>query len=173
MNSKTNQEELTMRNRKSVQSTSVQRTSVQYILCAQRAHSHWHRVLFFGYYSRFYLFTFAPAEIGEFVHAFENMRSAKNFNFSPPHRSQICPHGSIPRRKRFARKKTRKTIMTGKRLRQEYDYYRKIKERFRTGCSSGKHLSFISQPATILRRRSLSARRCSARTLALTFAFAI
>ncbi len=56
----------------------------------------------------------------QFVRAFENMRSAKNFNFSPPHRSQIGPHGSIPRRKRFARKRPgkdndRKTLKTRRR----------------------------------------------------------
>jgi hypothetical protein len=44
----------------------VYRELVYGIYCVhKRARSHWRRVLFFGYYSRFYLITFVPAEIGE------------------------------------------------------------------------------------------------------------
>jgi hypothetical protein len=51
----------------------VYRELVYGIYCVhKRACSHWRRVLFFGYYRRFYLFTFVPAEIGEW--ATENTR---------------------------------------------------------------------------------------------------
>ena len=40
----------------------------------------------------------------KFVRAFENMRSAKNFNFAPSHRYQIGPHGSILKKKTLRRK---------------------------------------------------------------------
>jgi len=49
----------------------VYRELVYGIYCVHKgARSHWRRVLFFGYYSRFYLITFVPAEIGEFSRIF-------------------------------------------------------------------------------------------------------
>jgi hypothetical protein len=41
--------------------------------------------------------------------------------------------------------KDRKKVTAGIWLRQEYDYDRKRKDRFKAGFSTGKHLSFISQ----------------------------
>ncbi len=122
------------------------RNGVQGVLCTHSARSHNLRVLFFGVLQPV-LFVHSCASGNRRICSYllDLEVDAKNFNFAPPHRYQIVPHSSIPKKKTLREKRTKKNRpwnnkVTVWRINELKD------QRTRSGKdTTGKHLSFIPQ----------------------------
>jgi hypothetical protein len=119
---------------------------VQDVLCTFRARSHKLRVLFFGVLQPV-LFVHSCAGGNRRIcsRLLDLEVDAKNPNFAPPHRSQIVPHGSIPKKKTLREKRTKnKRPWNNKGTAWRINELKDLRTRSRQG-TGGKHQSFIPQ----------------------------